>query len=70
MIEILLRLNRRYATRQFLRAFRALKRAAKFTPSLRDEKMSFLCKDRIMTKTEDQAPGYICPDHDLSMTSR
>jgi hypothetical protein len=34
------------------------------------KKMRFPCKDRVMTKTKDQTPGYVCPGYDLSMASR
>jgi len=34
------------------------------------KKMRFPCKDRIMKRTKDQTLANICPDHDLSMTSR
>jgi len=37
---------------------------------LATNKMRFPRKDRMMTRTKDQTPGYLRPDHDLSMTSR
>jgi len=45
-------------------------RNARLLRRVATKKMRFPCKDRIMKRTKDQTLANICPDHDLSMTSR